>query len=74
MQGRERMTKSAVSVVRKTGTAAALEKCQRLANLVNAHLVEATCERFVNASAVASRLLLSSKKYDVASYAGAEVS
>ena len=52
MQGRDRMTKSAVSAIRKTGTAAALEKCQVLANLVNAHLAEATSERF-DASAVA---------------------
>jgi hypothetical protein len=40
------MTKSAVSAIRKTETAAALEKCQVLANLVNAHLVEATFARF----------------------------
>jgi hypothetical protein len=53
MQSRERMTKKAVSAIKKTGTVAALEKCRVLVNLINAHLVEATSERFVDASAVA---------------------
>jgi hypothetical protein len=52
MEGREGMTKSAVFAIRKTGTMAALEKCQVLANLINAHLMEVTSERF-DASAVA---------------------
>jgi hypothetical protein len=52
MQGRERMTKRAVSAIRKTGTAATLEKCRVLVNLINAHLVGATSERF-DASVVA---------------------
>jgi hypothetical protein len=51
MQGRERMTKRAVSAIRKTGTAAAIEKCRKSSNLINAHLVKATSERFVDASA-----------------------
>jgi hypothetical protein len=29
MQGQERMTKRAVSAIRKTGTAAAIEKCRK---------------------------------------------
>jgi hypothetical protein len=52
MQGRERMTKRAVSAIRKIGTAATLEKCRVLVNLINAHLVGATSERF-DASLVA---------------------
>ena len=46
------MTKRAISAIRKTGTAAAIEKRRGLVNLINAHLVEATSERFVDASAV----------------------
>jgi hypothetical protein len=47
------MTERALSAIRKTGTAPALEKCRVLVNLINAHLVEATSERFVDASAAA---------------------
>jgi len=64
------MKKKAVSAIRKTGTAAAIENVEA-SSLINAHLVKATSERFVDASAVAelkalSALLLSLKKYDAA--------
>jgi hypothetical protein len=50
---REQMTEEALSAIRKTGTAAALEKCRMVADLINAQIEGADSEHFVDTSSVA---------------------
>jgi hypothetical protein len=50
---RERMTEEALSAIRQTGTAAALEKCRGLADQINAELLQRQLENLIEPSEVA---------------------
>jgi hypothetical protein len=49
---RERMTARALSRIRQSGTAAALDKCNGLADQINAKLLKLECKDFAQASEV----------------------
>jgi hypothetical protein len=48
LEDRDRMTAKALSAIRQTGTAAALEKCRGLADQINAKLSEIESKHFVD--------------------------
>jgi hypothetical protein len=53
LEDRERMTEKALSAIRQTGTAAALEKCRGLADQINAELLQSQVENLIEPSTVA---------------------
>jgi hypothetical protein len=52
LEDRERMTERALSAIRQTGNAAALDKCSALADQINAKLLELQFKDFDQGSAV----------------------
>jgi hypothetical protein len=52
LEDRERMTERAVSTIRQAGTAAALDKCSRLADQLDAKLLQLQVKDFHQVSAV----------------------
>jgi hypothetical protein len=52
LEDRERMTERALSAIRQTGSAAALNKCSGLADQINAKLLQIQFKDFDQASAV----------------------
>jgi hypothetical protein len=52
LENRERMTERALSTIRQTGTAAALNKCSRIADQLNAKLLQLQFKDFGQASEV----------------------
>jgi hypothetical protein len=53
LEDREQMTEEALSAIRQTGTAAALEKCRGLADQINAELLQRQLENLIEPSEVA---------------------
>ena len=53
LEDRDRMTAKALSAIRQTGTAAALEKCRGLADQINAELLQRQLEYLTEPSEVA---------------------
>jgi hypothetical protein len=53
LEDRERMTEKALVAIRRTGPAAALERCSRLADQIEAELSQRKLEDLIEPSAVA---------------------
>jgi predicted transcriptional regulator of viral defense system len=53
LEDRERMTEKALTAIRRTGPAAALERCSRLADQIEAELSQRQLKGLIDPSAVA---------------------
>jgi hypothetical protein len=53
LEDREQMTEKALAAIRRTGPAAALERCSRLANQIDAELSQRKLEDLIEPSAAA---------------------
>jgi hypothetical protein len=58
LEDRERMTERALSTIRQTGTAAALEECSGLADQINAKLLQCQSKDFAPAEVEALQAFL----------------